>query len=87
MSRSRIRRGRVRVDSDGTIVTWPHFFVEPVRELRALSAKIGPIAGEILVDLVPGHGEPPTVAFVGNVLHDVVDRIGIEIRDAVRTAT
>jgi hypothetical protein len=36
---------------------------------------------------VPGHGEPPTVAFVGNVLRDVVDRIGIEIRDAMRTAT
>ncbi len=85
VSRARVRRGRVRLE-DGRVVTWPHFFVEPVRTLRELTAKIGPVAGEILIDLAPGHGEPPTVAFTGNVVHDVLDRIGIEVRDALRSA-
>lgn len=80
VSRARIRRGRVRVGEDGSIVTWPHFFVEPVRELRHLGARIGPVAGEILIDLAPGHGEPPTLAFTGNVIVEVLEAIGIEIR-------
>jgi hypothetical protein len=82
--RARVRRGRVRIE-DGRIVTWPHFFVEPVRVLRDLGARIGPVAGEILIDLAPGHGEPPTVAFTGNVVLDVIDRIGVELRDALRS--
>ena len=87
VSRARIRRGRVRVGEDGSIVTWPHFFVEPVHELRRLGAKIGPVAGEILIDLAPGHGEPPTLAFTGNVIVDVLETIGIEIRAAARAAS
>ncbi len=87
VSRARIRRGRVRVGEDGSIITWPHFFVEPVRELRHLGARIGPVAGEILIDLAPGHGEPPTLAFTGNVILDVLETIGIEIRAAARTAS
>lgn len=86
VSRARVRHGRVRTE-DGRVVAWPHFFVEPVRVLRDLSSKIGPVAGEILIDLAPGHGEPPTLAFTGNVVHDVLDRIGIEVRDALRGAT
>lgn len=84
--RARVRRGRLAAD-DGSVVTWPHFFVEPIRTLRDLAAKIGPVAGEILVDLVPDSGEPPTLAFTGNVVLDVIERIGIEVRDAARTAS
>jgi hypothetical protein len=86
ISRARIRRGRVRVEA-GAVLTWPHFFVEPLRVLRDLEARVGPVAGEVLIDLAPGHGEPPTVAFSGNVVRDVVERIGIEVRDALRSAS
>jgi hypothetical protein len=86
ISRARIRRGRVRVDDAGAVATWPHFFVEPVRVLRELSEEIGPIQGEILIDMVSGTDEPPTLAFTGNVVLDVLESIGIEIRDARRAA-
>ncbi len=86
VSRARVRRGRVRVGDDGSIVTWPHFFIEPVRELRDLAARIGPVAGEVLIDIAPGHGEPPTLAFTGNVIADVLERIGIEVRAAARAS-
>lgn len=86
VSRARIRRGRVRAADDGSIVTWPHFFVEPIHVLRDLSDRIGAVSGEILVDIAPGHGEPATLAFTGNVVLDVLERIGLEIRDAARMA-
>ena len=87
--RARLRRGQVRMGADGPVVVWPHFFVEPLGTLVHFRDSIGAaVPRDLIVDLSATEpGMPPSLGFRGDVFHDIVQSIVLEIADAVRRAS
>ncbi len=81
--RSRVRHGRLVVG--GAVRLWPHFFVESVSELQALSDRVsGGGSEELLVDL-SSTGKPAVqLSFARHVFTDVLQAVAIELGDTIR---
>lgn len=83
--RARVRLGRFQ--ASGRVVSWPHFFVEPLVELQQLAERVGRSGvADIIVELrnAPGSAGPTELAFPRSVFHDVVRSVLIELADTLR---
>jgi hypothetical protein len=82
---ARLQHGRVMVG--GVARQWPHFFVESVEELRRWEERArrsGVATIEIEIDVPKDAATPRALSFPCTVFGDVLDRVALEIGDALR---
>lgn len=83
--RSRLQHGRVVVG--GVARQWPHFFVESVDELRRWEERVGAGGAAMIsieLDVPEDAAAPQALSFPRSVFGQVLDRIAIELADALR---
>jgi hypothetical protein len=89
--RARLRRGRLLLGEPSCVIEWPHFFVEPVEQLRAWRDQIDArSAGRDIIVELPVTSDDPSpraLSFPPRIFADVLQGIAIELADAVRRGT
>src|SRR5262249_40691712 len=83
--RARLRRGRLLLGQPSCIIEWPHFFIEPVDQLRAWRDQMDAqgVRRDIVMDLRMTHEEsfPRALSFPHYIFADVLQGIAIELAD------